>query len=119
MKVVDGWLHYAESQREKGGEPAESNGPLQTSKNKEVRVSTTPSEPKFPASAYQMYVQENRPAMTGDLVEVARKLRTLWTEIGADGRQTFEDKAKVAKDQYEQDMATYKAGQIHALCSLE
>lgn len=89
-------------------EAAEKKSKLQQAKTKLLGGEGGPKEPKMPQSAYQLYVTEKRPTLTGSVGEVAKALSTSWSSLPEDEKDVFEKTAKELKEQYEKDMAEYK-----------
>mmetsp|Transcript_81078 Transcript_81078/g.142961 ORF Transcript_81078/g.142961 Transcript_81078/m.142961 type:complete len:1231 (+) Transcript_81078:30-3722(+) len=66
-------------------------------------------QPKPPPTAYQLFVQEKRQTVQGNVAEVAKTLSTMWSECAADDKATIEAKAKDLKEAYDKEMAEYKS----------
>jgi hypothetical protein len=67
-----------------------------------------PKEPKMPPSAYQFYVQDKRPTLTGSVGEVAKQLSTSWSSLSNEGKAPFVNKAKEMKHKYDKDLAAFR-----------
>lgn len=92
----------------------------QKQKKKELRAREkfltgegAPQEPKKPKSAQVIFVEERRielqqaDASLG-VRELSRKVATLWSELDATGRSTYEAKQKSQQDVYEFELQAYK-----------
>merc|ERR1719498_1004418 len=72
------------------------------------------AQPKKAPSAYFIWLNENREKIqkdlgTKDVGQVGKKAGAMWSEMAADAKKPFEEKAKEAKAQYEKDLAAFKA----------
>ncbi|EGW05029.1 hypothetical protein I79_015964 [Cricetulus griseus] len=72
-----------------------------------------PNAPKRPPSAF-LFCSEYRPKTKGEhpglsLGDVAKKLGEMWNNTAAGDKQPYEKKAAKLKEQYEKDIAAYRA----------
>lgn len=73
-----------------------------------------PKEPKRPASAYFLFMNSKREALTKELgtttfSEMSSRLPKMWQEASSEEREMFENRASEAKKEYEKAMAEYKS----------
>mmetsp|Transcript_17395 Transcript_17395/g.46353 ORF Transcript_17395/g.46353 Transcript_17395/m.46353 type:complete len:594 (+) Transcript_17395:3-1784(+) len=72
-----------------------------------------PKEPKRPQTAYFLFVADKRASVvkelgTGKLSDVASKLTQLWGSLEKDEKEAYEEKAKAAKKEYDEQMEQYR-----------
>eukprot|EP00930_Biecheleria_cincta_P044270 TRINITY_DN303_c0_g1_i6.p1 TRINITY_DN303_c0_g1~~TRINITY_DN303_c0_g1_i6.p1 ORF type:complete len:1318 (-),score=418.92 TRINITY_DN303_c0_g1_i6:568-4521(-) len=90
-------------------EASEKKGKLDKAKKLYLEGEGVPKAPKPPLNAYQMFVAEKRPSMTGEMAQVAKELSRLWGEMdGGEERKALEAKAKELQEQYQKDLKAYK-----------
>merc|ERR1712232_44257 len=74
-------------------------------------LATSPSvqEPKRPQSAYFIFISQKRGSIEGKFSEQAKELSKMWAALSPEEKKKFEDEAKEKHDQYEKDLAAYRA----------
>ena len=74
----------------------------------EAAATPIPRRPKMPPSAYQIFVQNTRPTITGSASEAAKELSKRWLSMEPVQKQTFEKLAQDQKAQYDRDVTEFK-----------
>lgn len=88
---------------------AEKKGRIMKAKERFLGSADGPKEPKRPASAYFIFVQETRSSLPpGKISEVAKQLTEMWNKLTPEEKKTFEEKAEELKKVYDKEMAEYK-----------
>jgi len=69
--------------------------------------------PKRPASAYFMWMNENRDRVKFEnpeakMTEIGKIMGDMWKEIGEEAKKTYQEKAAAAKSKYDEAMEEYK-----------
>eukprot|EP00931_Biecheleriopsis_adriatica_P084991 TRINITY_DN5912_c0_g1_i1.p1 TRINITY_DN5912_c0_g1~~TRINITY_DN5912_c0_g1_i1.p1 ORF type:complete len:1229 (-),score=455.15 TRINITY_DN5912_c0_g1_i1:71-3757(-) len=78
---------------------------------KEKFLGDAPKQPKSPPGAYQLFVAEKRPSMSGKIGEVAKELSNMWKDLSDEDKKPFEEKAAELKAEYDKEMAEYKSSE--------
>jgi len=83
-------------------------------KDKYLGGDSVPKEPKRPQSAYFLFVSVKRPSVVEELgtakfAEVSAAVTKKWNDADADEKKVFEEKAKAAKEEYDQAMKEYRS----------
>ncbi|EGW01712.1 High mobility group protein B1 [Cricetulus griseus] len=73
-----------------------------------------PNAPKRPPSAFFLFCSEYHPKIKGErpglsIGDAAKKLGETWNSTAAEDKQPYETKAAKLKEQYEKDIADYRA----------
>ncbi|EHB08857.1 High mobility group protein B1 [Heterocephalus glaber] len=73
-----------------------------------------PNAPKRPPSTFFLFCSEYCPKIKGEhpglsIGDVAKKLEEMWNNAAADDKQPYEKKAAKLKENYEKDIAAYRA----------
>eukprot|EP00435_Cladocopium_sp_Y103_P070870 s240_g36.t1 len=73
-----------------------------------------PKAPKPAHNAYQLFVQEKRPALQAEkksLGEIAKELSAMWGKCSEEEKQPYEEQAKKSKEEYDEAMKEYKSSE--------
>merc|ERR1719272_1045925 len=65
-------------------------------------------EPKRPATAYFIFVQDKRSTLKGSMGEIAKQLSALWGALEKDEKDAYDTKAKDLKAKYDEEMVAFK-----------
>eukprot|EP00913_Durusdinium_trenchii_P024144 g22671.t1 len=92
---------------------------LKAASEKKSRIETAKKKyledakpPKSAPSAYQLFVQEKRPALQSagkSMQEVAKELTTTWRSLTVEEQKPFEERADKAKAFYEEQLEAYRS----------
>jgi hypothetical protein len=83
---------------------------LATAKKKYLGGAEAPKEPKRPPGPYFLFLTEKSASMSGTKARgaAAKDVIAMWSNLNAEEKQIYEDKARVLKEKYDVEMAAYK-----------
>lgn len=92
----------------------ETKHKMQSAKKRFLGGDSAPKEPKKPASAYFVFVQDKRAGVAASMEkasigDVAKKLTQLWQSLEPEEKKEYEEKAAALKAAYDEQLAVYRS----------